>query len=582
MTAALAAAVVVYGLTLPPQRSKLASSVNDGTVRGLLHVHSRLSDGRGSREEIAAAAARSGLKFIVLTDHGTGTRRPEPPQYLSGVLVLDGVEISTRGGHYVAIGLPKTPYPLGGESRDVVEDVRRLGGFGIMAHPDSPKSELAWSDWSLPADGLELINPDSSWRVHAFQRGIGAKVLLLRSLLAYPVRPAESIAALLTDTDALTRRWIELAGSRPLVGVAGADAHAKLAVRDREPGDNSFTIPIPSYDASFDTLSMHVAVDPSEAWGADAGRDAEALMRGLRSGHVFVAVDGWATPASFVFDGVSAGRTVHMGDTLNASAPMTLRVRSNAPPGARVLLRRDQTVIAERSEAEFDLDVGTAPGVYTAMVRLDSRVEGPPWVVANPIYVRAATSAGAQDRDDARPTTRRDGVSAAGTSAVQSVRSLFDGRTLAGWSPEYDSTSGALVDLVPLVNGARVRLRYGLAGGGAVGQYSAAAVSTESGVGGATGLSVSLRADVPIRISVQVRAEVAGAAPERWQRSVYVDVQEAERIIRFADMRPVGETHTPTPPPDSVRTIMFVLDTTNSAPGASGQLWIGNPRLIRD
>jgi len=43
----------------------------------------------------------------------------------------------------------------------------RLGGFGIAAHPDSPKQELRWSDWEAPIDGVEWINPDTSWRVHA-------------------------------------------------------------------------------------------------------------------------------------------------------------------------------------------------------------------------------------------------------------------------------------------------------------------------------------------------------------------------------------------------------------------------------
>ena len=93
-------------------------------------------------EVVPAAAARVGLKFIVFTDHGDATRRPDAPAYRSGVLCLDGVEISTTGGHYIALDMPASPFPLGGEPRDVVEDVQRLGGFGIVAHPDSPKTEL--------------------------------------------------------------------------------------------------------------------------------------------------------------------------------------------------------------------------------------------------------------------------------------------------------------------------------------------------------------------------------------------------------------------------------------------------------
>lgn len=571
MTAAFVAAVVVYGLTLPTRRDQLPPSFTDGTVRGLFHVHSRLSDGRGTREGIAAAAARAGLQFVVITDHGSGVRRPDPPEYLSGVLMLDGVEISTRGGHYVAVGLPKSPYPLGGEARDVVEDVRRLGGFGIIAHPDSPKAELAWRDWSIPADGFELINPDTSWRVHAFERGFLSKALLFRSLLAYPIRPAESIASLLTDTTAVTDTWMAVAEHRSLVAVAGADAHARLALRDREPGDNSFTIPIPSYDASFSSLSVHVGVDVP--WGSSAAQDADALMRGLRAGHVFVAVDGWAQPAAFTFEAVASGQTTGMGGSLRAGAPVTLRVHTNAPAGTRTVVRRGTTIIAERAESQFDLDVGADPGVYTAHVRFDSHVGGPPWIAGNPIYVRASSPSSAE-RERAPLSSR--------TAGMQTVRALFDGRGLNGWSREYDPSSASAIDVVPLVTGARVRLRYGLAGGADVGQYSAAAVSLENGVAGASGLAVSLRADGPLRISVQVRAEVPGAAPERWQRSLYVDAQEAERVIRFDDMRPVGNTHSATPPLDGVRAIMFVVDTTNSSPAASGQLWIGSPRVVRE
>src|SRR5206468_3693727 len=83
--------------------------------------------------EIAAAAARAGLKFLVFTDHGDATRPPDRPVYRSGVLCLDAVEISTTGGHYIGIDLPAAPYPLGGDARDVVEDVKRLGGFGVAA-----------------------------------------------------------------------------------------------------------------------------------------------------------------------------------------------------------------------------------------------------------------------------------------------------------------------------------------------------------------------------------------------------------------------------------------------------------------
>ena len=155
LTAALLAAVIFFLLaTLPPRPRQARWNGDPGPsgphgIRRLSRPHGSIGR-HGDRAAVAAAAARAGLQFVIFTDHGDGTRAPEPPAYLSGVLCIDGVEISTNGGHYVALGLPRTPYPLGGEPSAVVEDVARLGGFGFAAHPDSPRPELAWTDWTAP------------------------------------------------------------------------------------------------------------------------------------------------------------------------------------------------------------------------------------------------------------------------------------------------------------------------------------------------------------------------------------------------------------------------------------------------
>jgi hypothetical protein len=175
-------------------------------------------------------------------------------------------------------------------------------------------------------------------------------------------------------------------------------------------------------------------------------------------------------------------------------------------------------------------------------------------VTSNPVYVRTSSA----DSAPAAP---------AATTAETPVRSLFDGRTARGWSQESDAASLAAVDVAPLATGARLRLRFGLSGGPLAGQYAAAVVET---------------AEAPMRISVQVRAEVEGAAPERWERSVFVDSTERSKTVRFDRMTPVGRTHTPAPPLHGVRAIMFVVDTTNTKPGASGRLWFGDVGLVRE
>ena len=45
---------------------------------------------------------------------------------------------------------------------------------GIVAHPESPKPELAWRQWNLPFDAVETTNLDTSWRLWAQQAAGGA------------------------------------------------------------------------------------------------------------------------------------------------------------------------------------------------------------------------------------------------------------------------------------------------------------------------------------------------------------------------------------------------------------------------
>ena len=229
---AAGAAGLAVVLTLPHGRVRLQPSRGPEAapvVAGAFHIHTIHSDGTGTPDEIAAAAARAGLEFVVFTDHGNGTRAPAPPQYRSGVLCLDGVEIATTGGHYIAVDAGRAPYPLGGEARDVVEDVARLGGFGIAAHPDSPHPLQQWREWTAPFDALEWLNADSSWRDERLPR-------LGLTVAGYPFRPVEVTGSVLDRPDTLLARWDMLTRRRRVVAVAGADAHARLGFRARRGG----------------------------------------------------------------------------------------------------------------------------------------------------------------------------------------------------------------------------------------------------------------------------------------------------------------------------------------------------------
>jgi hypothetical protein len=565
-TVVLVAAVAVFAWqTFPPRQTRLPPSFDDGTIPGSLHIHSTRSDGRGSVDDIARAAAAAGLKFIVVTDHGDGTRAPDLPAYRDGVLCLDAVEISTAGGHYVALDLPKAPYPLGGEARDVVEDVKRLGGFGIAAHPDSPKTELSWRGWTTPFDGIEFLNPDTSWRQQitpAFNgRAALPTPLLWERIFSYPFRPAESIAGLIQPTRILDK-WATVARQRPVVIVAGADAHAQIALRSADPVETRAAIPIPAYDVSFRVLTVRVRVD--RPLSGDAAADAALVVRAIRAGHLYNAVDGVATPPALEFTASNGAGMARAGDTLSASGETTLRVRSNAPPSFTTTVWNGDTAVASDRRAQ-DFTV-TEPaghgGVYWVEIRADSAARRVPWITSNPIYVRAT---------DAVAKT-------AGRPAATERQPLLGPGARATWRAEYDPTSIAALDFPAMAEAgaSQARLRFGLASGPAAGQFAAVAVDLTTGIGLADRVTFAARAEQPMRVSVQLRSERG-----RWQRSVYVDTTDQERTVFFDELTPVGNADSPRPPRAEIRGLLFVVDAVHTKPGTSSRLWITNPALAR-
>ncbi|MCA1652525.1 MAG: hypothetical protein LC753_20420, partial [Acidobacteria bacterium] len=361
--AALLAVVVFCAVILgPPAPDRLDTAgwgdLASRTVAGAYHVHTTRSDGAADKPTIAAAAARARLQFVIFTDHGNGTAEPDRPAYLSGVLCLVGVEISTADGHYVALDMARASYPLGGRAEDVVTDVARLGGFGIAAHPDSPKRDLQWNS-TAPVDGIEWLNADTEWRDEDTATLAGAA-------LVYAFRPGPAIASLLDRPSAPLHRWDERASSGPVVGLAALDAHGR-------------------YEASFRTFSISVLLEAPLSGNAD--RDGPAVVAAIRAGRVFSTIDAIASPGLIEYYAERGGARAPMGARLAAGEPVTLHARVLAPGGSETSLIGRNTRIA-RGGTEVRAVVGE-PGAYRVEVSAPGSPGQPPvpWLVSNPIYV---------------------------------------------------------------------------------------------------------------------------------------------------------------------------------------------------
>lgn len=538
---AIAAFLIV---SLPPARLALERSPADRTVSGILHVHTTRSDGGGAPDDVAAAAKRAGAAFVIFTDHGDGTRPPDAPVYRSGVLCIDAVEISSSGGHYVALDMPVAPYPLGGEPRDVVEDVRRLGGFGVAAHPDSPNHELAWTDWSAPFDGLEWLNLDTTWRANVRDPGWSARWHLMQSLASYPIRPAETIARLTVGTTLKSEHWASISHDRKVAILAGTDAHANPAF-------------VPGYEPLFRAMSLHVATE--RGLTGDAAADAKTILGAIRRGRVYMAVDGFAGPPAFQFTASNARGTASYGDVLDAGGPVTLHVTSNAPPSfLTVLMQDEQPISSVVGNAELTKSVPDVPAVYRVEIHALSHGGMTPWLVSNPIYVGLSF-----------PHT-----AATAPQAVSRSHVLFDGRTMAGWQIEADRASQGTIDLAAVARDQGLTMRYALADRPTFSQFVALVAGPLTVDGAANQLRFTASADRPTRVIVAIR----NTRGEQWARSVYLDGTPQEHVIPFDELTPPSATATTLAAAD-IKDVQFVIETTHNKPGVKGWLRIASAAL---
>lgn len=555
LAVAIAIAAAVF-LNLPPRAVRLAVDPASAAVRGTYHVHSIRSDGTGTPREIAAAAERAGLQFVILTDHGDGTRQSDPPEYIGSVLVIDAVEISTSGGHVTALGMNAAPYPLGGTPRDVVADIARLNGVSIAAHPGSAKPELRWTDWDAPTHGIEWVNGDSEWR----DEGIAA---LGRTILAYPFRRSEALAALIDRPEEVIERWEKQLAVRPVVALAGSDAHARLGLRGNEPFEGRTALHIPSYQQMFGVMSIGI---PRLALSNDAAADAAAIITAIADGNVFSTIDAVAGPAAFSFIGTSGGTRVGVGGRLPVGAPVDFTVATNAPAGARITLLKDGSSIAQADSASLQHTAAAGAGVYRVEVSLPAAPGHPPvpWILSNPIYVRPDPPAAA-----ARSTET--------TVLTRSVR-YADGPAV-DWSIEQSARAKGAIDVVATEQGSEVLLRYALGGTQTEGSFVAMAMPAGP-VADYDRLSFNIRASKPMRLSVELRVP-QGEQGERWSRSIYVDESARHVDVLFGEMTPRGETSAPRPDLSRVTAVLFVVDTVNAAIGSSGQVWIDDVALAK-
>jgi len=102
-----------------------------------LHVHTTASpDSHLTVAEAFAAARRAGLNGIAVTDHNSMANVPAAEELArrEGMVMIRGIEVSTREGHLLAYGIA-TPPEQHRPVAETVDAIHKIGGIAVLAHP---------------------------------------------------------------------------------------------------------------------------------------------------------------------------------------------------------------------------------------------------------------------------------------------------------------------------------------------------------------------------------------------------------------------------------------------------------------
>jgi len=346
-------------------------------VVGNLHVHTVYSDGTGLHREVAEAAARAGLDFVVVTDHNVWVEGVEG--YHDGVLLLVGEEVHDvrrrpQASHLLVYGAEAELAPRAADPQGLIDEADRRGGLCFLAHPFEKGSPLGpdlapipWEDWDVEGYvGLEIWNTMSEFKG------------LLRHRLAavfYALFPG---AGLRGPFRATLRRWDELlAAGRRVVAIGGADAHAEAYSM----GPLRRTV-FP-YEDLFRWVNTHLLLE--RPLSGDLEVDKGLIYEALRAGRTWVGYDRPASTRGFRFQARSGASVAAIGDELVRAAAVIFEVET-PDRGEIRLVRNGRTVARARGTA---LRFTTAePGVYRVEVWRSFRGSRRGWIFSSPIYVR--------------------------------------------------------------------------------------------------------------------------------------------------------------------------------------------------
>lgn len=359
----------------------------DRYVKGTYHMHSIFSDGKGTVEDIADAAIKQELDFVILTDHGRpNVKAVNATAWKGKVLLMGASEMSLNCGHLAAVGFKNPDYIFPPEPQEAIDEIAEGGGVTFISHPFDKK--VTWTDWDIEGyTGLEVFSSYSEARkagllkvlIFPIKYLINSKYALLNTM-AYPR----------LNTETWDRFNYDHRGRHHYFGIYALDAHAKL------PLTRKISLGFPTYHSMFEILTVYVNTGVTLNREQDAHAAMWTIVQSIRKGNFFNVIEAIAPANGFqaLFKERTSGDIIEMGGTASyPSGTLILDLPFNFETTIKVF--RNGSIFEKidnnsRRRLEIDID---QPGVYRVEVFVpDNTFSKLPWIMANPFFIGKAYS----------------------------------------------------------------------------------------------------------------------------------------------------------------------------------------------
>jgi len=339
---------------------------------GNMHTHTVYSDGTATHRQIAEAATRAGLDWVIVTDHNIWVKGVAG--YYDNLLLLVGEEIHDcrrvpQANHLLIYGAECELAPLAPNPQAVIDAANERGALTFLAHPVEYTSRLAnedalgWADLQVTGyTGIEIWNYMSEFK---------ARIPTVLHALAYAYLPTAGIRG---PFPAALELWDQLlAGGKRVVGIGGADAHG-----------NTYSLgplrrTLFPYEYLFKAVNTHVLLE--NPLTGDMAADPAMIFDALHNGRAWVGCDVLGSTRGFWFEARSGLESAMLGGEVSRAGAVTLEVNTPLPGDIQIVA--NERVVA-RASGRTCKQLVTEAGAYRVQVYRG----GQGWIFSNPIFVR--------------------------------------------------------------------------------------------------------------------------------------------------------------------------------------------------